>query len=292
MRDLDNAIMLACIVADPVCCFRRQEKHTRTALKLMGGVAMGLLISWISRQIVEGGPQSVRYLLIIPFGVMTLMIGGFAVKRFLADPEQTLGKRLNAAAIEFFDTSGPLVMMAVLGTCMAFYWLAGIPWTILFAFIGSILIGIASYAAFFYDGTDPPLFDDDIKQPRSNTLGEALSKVLDVSVKLLPGALFMSGMIWLSFAFWSFEGAVSPAESKDPMAIIVPLMWAAGISCAVLIGGILLAQFVFATLAMLAAQIRPMDLGEMEMRAKKFGELLYGGSIGKLFHASLDDTKR
>ena len=35
-----------------------------------------------------------------------------------------------------------------------------------------------------------------------------------------------------------------------------------------------------------------MDLGGMEMLAKKFGELLYGGSIGELFHASLDDTKR
>ena len=226
----------------------------------------------------------------IPLLVMPVLFGTHAVERFKRNKDTPLKERYLDAALEYVNTSGPVVMMFVFMVCSLFYWMVAMQLDTLITFLTVLLTGVVAYCANFYDGTEAPITDEDeYLTPRSKTISEALSIALDISVKMLPGAMFLTGLIAVAMAFWGISNIdFTIAEDFTVLTILWPLAKAGAIAIAIVFGGLLLANIVGALLIALWAQVKSMSFIETKTRIDKFNEILYCGAMGKLFHGTLE----
>lgn len=227
----------------------------------------------------------------LPLLFMPILFATHSLDRFEKTKNLPLKARLKDAALEYLATSGPVIMMAVMGVAALFYWIVAMPFGVLIAFLSMILSGIIIHCLFFYDGTEEPVIDEDYKAPRPKTFGEALSTALDISIKMLPGILFMTGLIWVAMAFWDLETMKFEDGQIEIWALLWPIIKASLIAILIVPGGMMFASVAFATVLAVYAQIKGLGITETKTRADKFSEMLYGGAMGKLFHGSLEDRK-
>jgi hypothetical protein len=292
------SLFFACVMSDPVGAWVEKKPLWQVGVKFVLGMlaSVGLLLAIANTgkdKMLPGWAFVVGPLLLMP-----ILFGSFAAERFLKNTKAPLDARVWDAIIEYVDTSGPVIMMAVMGVAMLFYWLVDMPIHVLVPFIATIVLGITIYCSAFYDGVEPPLADGEtgepiVLQPRSKSLGEALSKVLDVSVRMLPGVLVMTGLIYVAMSFWDIETfKIEKGQELEPLTqIIWPLIKASVVAMVVVPGGMMAATLVGGLGVTGWAYVRGMDFSETKMRADKFAEMIYGGAMGKLFHSHLEARK-
>jgi hypothetical protein len=298
VASIGMALFFACIISDPVGAWAEKKPLWQVGVKFVLGFVAGIALQLAVANTGKDKALPSWTLVVWPLLMMPILFGSFAAERFLKNGNAPLRARIHDAIIEYVDTSGPVIMMAVMGVAMLFYWLVALPLHVLIPFIATIVVGITIYCAVFYDGSEPPLADGEtgeptVLQPRSKTLGEALSKALDVSVRMLPGVLVMTGLIYVAMAFWDFDALKqAKGEEIEPFSqIIWPLLKSSVIAMIIVPGGMMVASLVGGLGLAGWAYLRAMDFSEAKIRADKFAEMIYGGAMGKLFHSHLEAHK-
>jgi hypothetical protein len=295
------AFLTGSIVADPYQAWKEKKVNYRFFAKFGFGFLIGYLLLAYG---LDRGSENVDIVaekdskadiswlpwlaIALPLLMMPVLFGKHALDRFEQNREAQMKNRLADAALEYVNTSGPVIMLAVMGMCALFFWIVELPLGMLIAFLTTLLVGIIAYCTFFYDGSEEPVTDEDYAAPRSRTFGDALSRALDVSIQMLPGVVFMTGLIWVAMAFWDIS-AIDPGKGEDfnPVVIIWPVIKASLIAIVVVPGGMIIANILGAISITSWAQFKGMGFTEAKLRSDKFNEMLYGGAMGKLFHGNL-----
>ena len=92
-------------------------------------------------------------------------------------------------------------MLFGMGIAAIFYWLLALPLAVLVAWLIAALLALLGYVGFVYDGSLPPLDENDSPAPSSTSFRESIARALDVSIAVLPGTFYMVGLIFLSMEF-------------------------------------------------------------------------------------------
>ena len=289
---------LGIIFVDPVSAWKEKKSLSKFLKKftiaIVVGVGFQFFISYMIDNMGKDGKFSPVMFVMLPLLMMPVLFGTFAWKRFQENTDAPMNSRIKDAAIEYIDTSGPVIMMATGGVCMLFYWIVDFPVQVLIPLLATLLFAMITWVVFFYDGARPPVEDMERDQDRSKSLGEAASKALDVSISMLPNSMFMIGLIWLAMAFWDTEGL---NFAKDPggidvLNLIVAILKPALIALGVVIGGVIIASIAGAVSISLVASVNKWGIGEVEQRAKKFNEVLFTGGMGRIFHGNLKERSK
>ena len=292
---ISMGIFLAIMFVDPVSSWTEKKSLPGFFWKFVFACILGIGFNYVIGYLVDNsgkdGKLSPVLITLFPLLLLPVLFGTFALKRFQENTNSPLKARITDATIEYLDTSGPIVMMLTGGVCMAFYWIIDPSLALLLPFLTTILAGMIIYVAFLYDGSEPPVVDQERNQERSKTLGEAFSKVLDVSITMLPSGLFMTGLIWVAMTFWDpsmFKFAKGNGE-VDVIQILVDLIQPILIGLAVVPGGVMIASISGALSLAGVASIKKWSFSEVELRADKFQDVLFLGGMGKIFHGNLKE---
>ena len=151
------ALFFACIISDPVGAWGEKKPLWQVGVKFMLGFVAGIALQLAIANTGKDKALPSWTLVVWPLLMMPILFGSFAAERFLNNGNASLRARIHDAIIEYVDTSGPVIMMAVMGVAMLFYWLVAMPLNVLVPFIATIVVGITIYCAVFYDGSEPPL---------------------------------------------------------------------------------------------------------------------------------------
>lgn len=299
------AVFLAIIFSDPYEAWKDKKVNYR----FFGKFGLGMILGYTLFAFDFGATGDVKdvagetdgsaslswmpwMFVLIPLAMMPFLFGTHALDRFEKNKNTPIKARINDAALEYVNTSGPVIMMLVMGVCALFYWIVAMPSTLLIAFLTVLALGMIIYCIFFYDGVEEPIVDEDYTAPRSETFGQAFSQLLDVSTRMLPGMLYITGLIWVAMAFWDFSSIdAGKGEDFNGLLLIWPIIAYSLIGLVVVPGGVVFIGLAYALLLAAWAHHKGMGMTEAKMRADKFNEILYGGAMGKLFHGNLEKHK-
>lgn len=148
------------------------------------------------------------------------------------------------------------------------------------ALAATISMAINFYAAEIYDGAQDPINEEPRDLPRAKSLFEVIAKLLDVSLKLLPGAFLLAAYIWLMLKGLDLAGVEARPSDQDPD--IALLLKAAGLAMGIFLACFTLDAIFSATLFHALLLIRGWSPAEYDLRGRKLLELKLGLGAARL----------
>ena len=316
---LGVGLFFGVLLAEPAKTYRQGKGLKRTLLGFAGGclvgVAMALFLDIDERPAADvdsGGPETITaiaeedsgqaslpsiilsqwYIILLPLIVLAYAFGGSSAERFHTSPRQTFLGRVSDAVLEFVDTLGPVLSIFTSFVGLLFYTLWDPSYLLAMAMIFATWCGVIFYVIYVWDGEHLSSGDDAVASERSTSFGAAFTKLLDVSVQLIPSAIIMGGMMWFMLDVGSGLMPEKGAFQENPISLIWFVLLMCGFALVIVPAGFLGGALLTALVLAWFTQREMWSADELEARAEKASSIMLGFAAMTMMRFPSDDQSR
>ncbi|RMH39669.1 MAG: hypothetical protein D6688_13790 [Alphaproteobacteria bacterium] len=277
------SLFLGLTLSDPVGAFIERQRAARVVLRFIIGACFGALShQYVIQPIVVRG-DSVTPIMNMPFIVGAVLFFTFAIDWFLRDDPLAEDDPLAHEGIVagFIDQAGPFILLMCYAVSAAAFWFAH-PNTMVTVGILVLLLAAMIMQAVLSSELD----EEDRPADRPGAL-PALGRFLRAVLEVLPGAMFMIGVVSLAVDAMlpilpDLGGiAVAPAETLLRLSATVALS-------ILLIPGVVVLGTLTGTVALTVMARQEIWSYRRQARARrKFLDMLFGSELSRLLHRAM-----